>query len=313
VSLRWLSDGGRATGRALREAARLAWRSVAGARAHGAAQLAAAIAYHVLFSIFPLVILLTALAGLVASQDTVRGWLVDTLLGQAGLSGPTRAEIEQRLRQSAGGLGAVGLLGLLGLAWSATAMMGALRHGVNVIWGAESRRGVVRGKLLDIALVLAVWLLIGASAGATLGVRVIADTQTGRSALPGPLLDLIRGGAGVLALLLPVAISFAALAVLYRVLPAVPTRLGDVWPGALLAALLLEIAKNALAYYFTHLSSYGAVYGSLGGVVSFLLFVYVGALVVLIGAEGACEWSRRRAETRAPAAARPAPAGSEGS
>ena len=313
MSPRWFSDGGGAAGRALRGAGRLAWRSVAGFRSHGGTQLAAAIAYHVLFSIFPLVILLTAVAGLVASQDTVRDWLVDILLGQAGLSGPTRAEIERRLRQSTGGLGAVGLLGLLGLAWSATAMMGALRHGVNVIWGVEGRRTFVRGKLLDLALVLAVWLLIGASASATLGVRVVADTQTGRSALPG-LLDLIRGGAGILALLLPVAISVAALMVLYRVLPAALVTVGDVWPGALLAALLLEIAKNALAYYFTHFSSYGAVYGSLGGVVSFLFFVYVGAIVVLIGAEAACEWSRQRARARAlSAAAGRAPAGSEGS
>lgn len=157
-------------------------------------------------------------------------------------------------------------------------MMGAIRHAAHVIWGSPARRGMVRGKLIDLALLGRVWVLFGAPFTGTIAIRALADTTAGRDCMPEALRNAVAGGTSVLALALPVAVAFAAFAMLYRVLPAVPTRCRDVWPGAPSAAMLF------LAVYFTNFGSYDGVYGSLGGIISFPFFIYVAAIILLLGA-----------------------------
>ena len=79
---------------------------------------------------------------------------------------------------------------------------------------------------------------------------------------------------------------------LYCVLPMQRQRLRDVWPGALVAVLLLALCARALELYFEHLADFGALYGSLGALMALLLFVYAPAMVLLFGAEFASEWTR---------------------
>jgi membrane protein len=75
--------------------------------------------------------------------------------------------------------------------------------------------------------------------------------------------------------------------------------LAHVWPGALLAAVLFEIAKAGFATYLAHFARYQVVYGSLGGVIALLFWVYISANILLYGAEVAAEYGHlRRGEPR---------------
>ena len=69
-------------------------------------------------------------------------------------------------------------------------------------------------------------------------------------------------------------------------------RVRDVWPGVLVAVILLAILREGLELYFEHLADFGALYGSLGALMALLLFVYVAAMILLFGAEFASEWTR---------------------
>jgi membrane protein len=87
---------------------------------------------------------------------------------------------------------------------------------------------------------------------------------------------------------------FTALVVLflYRVLPSPRPKVKDIWPGAVVAAVLISAVRGALDFYFDHLADFGALYGSLGALMALLLFVYAVSLVLVFGAEFASEWSR---------------------
>jgi membrane protein len=80
----------------------------------------------------------------------------------------------------------------------------------------------------------------------------------------------------------------------FVVVPRPHPRLRDVWPGVLLAAVGYELAKRGFTIYLENFGNYSAVYGSLGAVVIFLVFIYIGAMVFLMGAEFAALWPRVR-------------------
>ncbi len=91
------------------------------------------------------------------------------------------------------------------------------------------------------------------------------------------------------ALSIAVALSFLTFLFLYWLLPNRPVQLRYIWPGALLAALGIEVAKQGFAFYLAGFANYDVVYGSLGGVFALLFWVYLSANILLFGAEVAAE------------------------
>ena len=98
--------------------------------------------------------------------------------------------------------------------------------------------------------------------------------------------------------LLPIAISALVFTVLYTVLPVNRPRIRDIWPAIVFATIGFELVKRGFSVYLDEFADYSAVYGSLGAVVAFMVFVYIAAIVFLFGAEMAALWPevrRRRA------------------
>jgi membrane protein len=273
----------------------LAGKAVGGFAGDRAGQMAAAIAYYVLFSIFPLAIVVVACAGLFVDETTVREDVIDQVVGRIGLEGENASDIAELLQSSLSGFGALGLAGLVGLVWTASGVMTAVRSSVNTAFGVEDRRPFFRGKLLDIGFVFCVAPLLAASLAITFLVQLAggaARTVEGRLGAGERITEIVIQTVSVLG---TIAFSTLVIALVYRWVPARRPRLADVWVGALAAAILLELAKNALALYFRWFGNYDAVYGSLGAVISFMVFVYVAAAILLLGAEAAAEWPRVRA------------------
>jgi membrane protein len=90
----------------------------------------------------------------------------------------------------------------------------------------------------------------------------------------------------------PAGVTFVAFSLLYRYIPDVKHGLHDVWPGAVVAALLFEAAKHGFTVYVANFSRYELVYGALGAVMLFLLWIYLSAMILLLGAELASVWER---------------------
>ncbi len=249
---------------------------------------AAAMSYYVLFSIFPLALLVVGVASLFLAEETVRNEVVGLIADNVALTEEGRADLERQLGQAVGGLGALGLLGVIGLIWSASSMMTAMRKAINTAWDVQRRRHFLRGKLFDLGLVSLLGVMFLGSIALTVVSRLLVDGADAAHPWIGSLID-----AGTA--LLPMLISFVAFTMIYRAVPAVRTRFADVWLGAAIAALLFELAKTGLTFYFANFGNYDAVYGGLGAVITLLFFVWVASNIILYGAELASEWPRVRA------------------
>jgi membrane protein len=260
---------------------KLAQRSLAEFLDDHCPQLAAAIAYHVLFSLFPLAIVLAGIFGIVVHTTGVQADVVDAIVRNVPLSADGSDRLRRLLQQSTGGLSALGLLGIVGLVNAASGMMASIRLALNEAWDVVEYRPFLRGKLIDVGLVFGTALVAAASLALTIGARTVGELGGGWATW-------------ILGVLVPLAVSFGILLFLYRTIPAAEVALADAWPGALFAACGFVLTENLFAVYVDNFANYNAIYGSLGAVIAFMFFVYLSSMVFLLGAEVASELPRVR-------------------
>ena len=278
-------------GHAVGRAGKLAERSIDAFFKHRCPQLAASISYYALLSVFPAAILMAVIFGQIISGDDARREVVDFLFDNLPVSEDEgRRDLEKVVDDVTGNPATLGIIGLAALLYSASALMGAVRNSLAIVWGSERERPPLRGKGLDILLVLGLGLLIALSLAATI-VRGFAVDLSKDLGLTGRVLESALDASGFL---IPFLLSVITFAVVYRVVPHPRPRLRDVWPGILLAAVGYELAKRGFALYLENFGNYSAVYGSLGAVITFLVFIYIAAMVFLMGAEFAALWPRVR-------------------
>ena len=259
----------------------------------GCLQRAAAVSYYSLLSLFPLTIVLVAVFGVVVDDDTARRRVIAFMLENVPLrEDGGRADLENLLRSVTEGRGGFGLVGVAGLLFAASAVMGAIRHALNAAWGVIERRPPVKAKLMDLLMVFLTGVVIAASLVMTLGVRFAASLGDGLG-LPGAL---AHDGILLAGRLVPALLAFAVCAFVFVIIPARRSRLRDIWPGVLVAVLGFELSKAGFSFYLENAANYGAVYASLGGIVAFLVFIFVTANLFLLGAEAASEWPTVRDE-----------------
>jgi membrane protein len=271
---------------------KLAERSIDAFFKHHCPQLAASISYYALLSIFPAAILMVAIFGVVIGDDEARTEVVDFLFENLPLSeGQGRKDLEKIVDGVTSNTGTLGVVGLLGVLYSASALMGAIRNSLAIIGERERQRPPLRAKALDLLLVLGLGILIVLSFAATL-VRGFAVDLSKDLGFTGRVIDEALNAFGFL---IPFTLSLIAFTVILTVVPYPRPRLRDVWPGVLLAAVGLELAQRGFTLYLENFGNYSAIYGSLGAVITFLVFIYIAAMVFLLGAEMATLWRRVRA------------------
>ena len=262
------------------------WTAIQNFGEHNCGQLAASISYYVLFSIFPLLIFLVALAGVFLNEDA-QAEVVDEVMSAVPLTeGGGREDIENAVDAVSGPSGqAVGLIALVGMAWAASSMFSAIRRSLNIIFGGKaSARPFVQAKLVDISLVLGVGLFLGTSIFVTAVLRVIRARSEDLAAA-GDLSEEL-GFLWTLGLLaIPFLFSFAAFMFLYTIIPAKNGTLQSAIPGAFIAALAFELVKNLFGFYVENFSNFDVVFGSLGAVAAFLFWVFISSQIMLFGAE----------------------------
>ena len=250
-------------------------------------QYAAAIAYRVLFSLFPLSIALVSVFGLVLQDDELRQRVINELTDLLPVSAG-QENIQTSIEQIATPLSAIGLISLVALLWGASGMMASIRLGLETAMKVDRGRPAVRAKLVDFVLVAAAGILVivivGLSAfGAFFSELVDRFTKWAGVATPSGL--LLRDGLQL------VAIGITVL-LLYRFVPARRIRRRGALAGAILTAVGIWGSTKVLAIVFSDFSRYNLIYGSLAGVMTFLFFVYVVAWILLLGAEFAYAWSQ---------------------
>ena len=257
----------------------LIWNSIERLGPHRVGNLAASMGYYALLSLFPAAIVLASIAGLVLNDEAARQDVVEFLLEELPLSAEDgRSDIERVVDDVVRNAGTLGVIGAVALLLTTSALISAMRNSVAVIFEADVSRGALRGKGLDLLLVLGLGLLFALSFAGTLLGQFDPNLGDG-------FFNVVEDILTATGSLLPVALSAFVFAVLYTVLPVTHPRLREIWPAVLFATLGFELVKRGFSFYLDQFADYSAIYGSLGAVIAFMVFVYIAAIVFLFGAE----------------------------
>jgi membrane protein len=253
---------------------------------------AAALTYYGLLSLFPALIALVSIVGLVGDPVSTTRTITEivTKLGPSSaadtFAGPIKSITSHR--STAGILLVVGLATAL---WAASGYVGAFMRAANVIYETPEGRPFWKLRPLQILVTLVMLLLLAAVALALV--------------LTGPVVDAVAGPLGVGSTAVSIwniakwpvllAVVVTMFAVLFYAAPNVKLA-GFRWvtPGALFAIVLWLIASAAFAFYVANFGSYDKTYGTLGGVVCLLVWFWITNVALLLGMELNSERERGR-------------------
>lgn len=269
---------------------RAAWRALGASWEHGCGDAAAAVAFDFVFAVFPGMLMLTALLGVLGvSPDS----LSNALSGMGVVvPGPVLQVLEENAQHVWGSSHGLFFLGIAGVLWPASACMTTTMSALNRAYGVEERRSFWRRRVLSILLLLGVGVALVVIFNALVFSRPLENWLrqhwTFHRHFPS-LAGALRAGAAGLG-------TLGVVASLYRVVPAVRPGWGEVLPGSLFFLALWLLITSGFRYYVEHFGYYNLVYGVLGAVIVTLLSAYLIALILLLGGELNAALTRVRAE-----------------
>ena len=252
---------------------------------------AAALTYYGVMSLFPMLLVLVAFLGLVGQESTI-STMTDSLRS-AGL-GDVAKNVEGPLNEIVrhkGGAGALVGFGLLGALWSASGWVGAFTRAMNSVYEVEEGRPFWKLRPIQVLITLVTVLLISFVLLAVVVSGPIAEA-VGTAVGAG---DTAVSAWGVAKWPVLVVVLMAMVAGLYYIAPNVrQPRLRWVTPGGVTAVLIWILASAGFGLYVSNFSSYGKTYGTLGSVITFLVWMWLSNLALLFGAELDSELERER-------------------
>lgn len=253
---------------------------------------AAALTYYSVLSLFPFLIVLVSLLGVLGSEESIDGLLRITDQLGSGSAVETVQPVVENIVRSSGGAGLALVLGIAVGLWTASGYIGAFIRASNEIYGVEEDRPFWKLRPFQILLTFAITLILA----------VVLITLF----LTGPLAEAIgdelgigdaaRTAFGVAKWPFLFLIVVTVIGLLYRFSPNIDHQgLRWVLPGSALATVLWLAASAGFSLYVANFGSYGNTYGSLAGVIVFLVWLWITNVAVVFGAQFACELERTAA------------------
>jgi membrane protein len=234
---------------------------------------AAAIAYFALFSLFPIILLSISIASFSFGPLMDHHLIVQKLEFIAPALGQLLGQNIDEIILARGPITGVALVGLI---WAASTIFYTLTQTLNGIWGIEHGRPLWKRRGLSILFVLAFVgpvLFLASFAGS-----LITNL---RPWLPDLIIPIGASISFVVAILLNIALFM----VLYIMLPHGPSTWREIFPGAIGAGLLWELAKKAFLFFVsTYISISNLVYGSVAAIIAFMVWAYLSGIIFLFGA-----------------------------
>src|SRR6187455_3264061 len=262
-----------------------------------APRLGASLAYYTLFAIAPVLLVATAIAGMVFGPEAVRGEIVGQLDQLIGLEGARAVQslLEGASRRQTGIVATA--VGSIAFVVAATGAFLELQAALNIIWRVRPNpRGYFKpfviNRLLSFGLMVAIGFLLMVSLAVTAALAALSGWLAERS----PSIPLVWSVITVLVSLIVTTVLFA---LLYRVLPDVHLRWRDVTAGAFVTAVLFTIGQQFIGLYLGQ-SSVASSYGATGSVMILLLWVYYSCQILLLGAEFTRAYALRQGTQPAP-------------
>ena len=273
---------------------RLCGRAFAQMLAHKCFTHAAAIAYYVIVSIFPLLLLLTGILGFILKGENTQSEVL-YLAGRYLPSGSLRF-VRENIDAIVLARGSLSFISAAGLLWSATLMFDEINEAINAAWGIQEPEHFFTSKIKSTFIVSTLVLIVLCSLFLTTQAALLQRFEPFFLKLPRGewLWGFSNRALALIGRLIPPTLTIVAFIMAYRFLPRVKINWGDVWLGALLAGIAWELCKRGIVWYVTSIANYSQVYGSISAVLILLVWTHFSALILIWGAEFSAEYSRFR-------------------
>jgi membrane protein len=257
---------------------RVARRALEGFLRHEALQYAGSMAYFGVLSIFQLLVLGVVVFSLFLGDERARAFVLEQVQAGSPLDPATINGVIDAVIHSRGG---ITIISGAFLFWSALGVFSSLSSGIERAFESPKRRPFLQDKLVGLFLMAITGVLAVGSLVIGIATGIVQEAAA-------DVLARVPGGGAALAaigLVVPAILIFIAFAAIYRIVPNRHVSLREVWPGALVAALLWTVLRFGFTYYATRIAHYDSAFGPISTGVTLLVFLYFASVIVLVGAE----------------------------
>lgn len=246
---------------------------------HHTLQVAAALSYYLVLSVFPALIFLSAVVGFISLPDLFNHVLL--LMGRL-LPADTMKTVYSVLGDVlASHRGTWLSFGVLGMIWTTSAAFDSMIEALDIAYDVTDDRPFWKTRLLAIALSAIIGGLLLSALGVMLVGPRFGSWLAGRLEMSAVFVAVWP----VLRWTLAISFTVVAVEVLYYLAPNVKQRFGATLPGAVLSVVVWNGLSFLLGYYFRHWAHLNRTYGTLGGFIAFMTWLYWTSFVLLVGAE----------------------------
>ena len=182
----------------------------------------------------------------------------------------------------------VGGVGIVGLVWTSTWVFSSLRTALNTVFQVDTSRGILRGKGIDLLMILLAGTFLLISMVLTSGVTFVQGYRF------SPFLNMMPIIRFVLKYLIPFFFTFWMCFLIYKIIPNKKIHLKTALQAALFTSVLWEVSKQLFGWYILHVGRFSILYGSLSTVAIFFLWIYYSSVILLLGGEVAFLIERKK-------------------
>ncbi len=241
--------------------------------------LAAGVAYYSIFGIFPFLLGIMVISGLFIQAEVIQTKLLEFVMGNMPGSEHIITTNITFIDSHRTQLIVIALVGIL---WSSSSVFGSISRVVNRAWGIYQGQPFYIHRMEHILFLLAFVVYFLFWLAVTSASQIVLNMELGY-----PFQQLIRES-GLLNVMIRITswgVTAVGFLLIYRYLPNCNVKWRYVWVGTLVASLLFEVGKEVFAEYLQHYARYDVLYGSIASTIIFLLWVFLSALILTLGAE----------------------------
>jgi len=249
--------------------------------------LAAALAFFALMSFIPLLILAVASLGYIMAGSDIAYARVLSFVRQ--IAPHTISDVFPVINDLISMKNTAGWVGVIFLIWVGSRVFGILESALNRVWTLKEDRPVLKRTGMALILVPGMVLFLGVSLALSASLSILRKFE-----IPG--IDIrvedIPIMLSLLGQVVPMIVSIGGFYLVYKIIAATHVHRKDAFIGALTAAILWEALNRGYDYYILNIWHGGAIYGGLGTLAIFVIWVYLSSMILLFGAEVAYNWQK---------------------
>lgn len=239
-------------------------------------QSAGAFAHFAFFSLFPLVILFATITSAFIDRNSAETAVIEYVQTYIPITGDMQSYIFDTIAGVVKARGKASVMALIMLVWSALQFFSTLITATNEAWGVQAYNWwrLPLKSLFFLAIMVSVVLL---------GIAVPVMTKMAKDWL-FPENNLISWVYSLASFFIPLCVVFIGLSLFYKLAPRRNTRFSEVWVSALFATILLRAVQSLFVVYLTSFATLNAIYGTFGGIMALLLWIYLCGCIFIFGA-----------------------------